>query len=95
MLPDPFAALRTEHPGRFASPERIAELSRERFKPWPLLKVQPRRPGAPPPIAHPGFVRNERFRTGNEPVIAGTDRSKQRREAQKAAAYRAAREPKR
>lgn len=94
MMTDPFASLRQSHPGRFASPERIEQLSRERFKPWPLLKVQPRRPGAPPPIAHPGFCRNERFRTGNEPVIPGTNRAKQRHEAQKAAAYRKAMEPK-
>lgn len=39
-MTDPFASLRAEHPGRFASPERIAELSRERFKPWPLPKCK-------------------------------------------------------
>ena len=39
-MTDPFAALRAEFPGRFASPERIAELSRERFKPWPLPKLR-------------------------------------------------------
>ncbi len=91
-MTDPFAALRAEHPNRFASSERIEQLSRERFKPWPSAKLnQPRNPDAPLPVAHLGFVRNERFRQGNEPVIPGTDRSKQRREAQKAAA---AREPK-
>ncbi len=42
-MTDPFAALRAEHPNRFASPERIEQLSRERFKPWPSakLKLQP------------------------------------------------------
>ena len=35
---DPFSALRDEHPGRFASPERIAQLSRERFVPLPACK---------------------------------------------------------
>ncbi len=38
-MTDPFAALRAEHPTRFASPERIEQLSRERFKPWPLPKL--------------------------------------------------------
>ncbi len=92
---DPFIRHRAEHPNRFASPERIEQLSRERFKPWPTVTPkfnQPRNPDAPLPVAHLGFVRNERFRQGNEPVIPGTNRSKQRREAQKAAA---AREPKR
>ncbi len=36
-MTDPFAPFRAEHPNRFASPERIAELSSERFKPWPPL----------------------------------------------------------
>ena len=88
-MTDPFAPFRADHPGRFATPERIEQLSRDRFKPWPLPKVQPRRPDAPPPIAHAGFCRNERFRTGNEPVIPGTDRSKQRNEARKASQYAA------
>ncbi len=92
-MTDPFAALRAEHSTRFASPERIEQLSRERFKPWPSAKLNVARlPGELPPGYQRGFVRNERFRQGNEPVIPGTDRSKQRREAQKAAA---AREPKR
>ncbi len=90
-MSDPFANLRAEHSNRFASPERIAELARERFKPWPTVLPkfnQPRNPDSPLPVAHLGFVRNERFRQGNEPVIPGTDRSKQRREAQKAAVAR-------
>ncbi len=42
-MTDPFARLRVEHPGTFATPKRIAQLSRERFKPWPLYKPQPRK----------------------------------------------------
>lgn len=82
-MTDPFAAYRAEYPGRFASPEAIAYLSRERFKPWPL----PRR-GANRPLFHctQGFVRNERFGTGL--VIAGMNRSKQRNELRKAQAAR-------
>lgn len=41
-MTDPFSALRAEHPGRFASPERIDQLSRERFKPWPSAKLKAR-----------------------------------------------------
>ncbi len=37
-MTDPFAVLRAEHPGAFATPERIAQLAAERFKPWPLYK---------------------------------------------------------
>ncbi len=37
-MTDPFAALRAEYPSAFPTPERIAQLSRERFKPWPLYK---------------------------------------------------------
>ncbi len=40
-MTDPFAALRAEHPNRFASPERIAQLERERFKFWPMPKCKP------------------------------------------------------
>lgn len=50
-MTDPFSALRAEHPGRFASPERVEQLSRERFKPWPAPKVstEPAGPCRPKP----------------------------------------------
>ncbi len=82
MRADPFAALREEAPDRFATPERCAELSGERFTAWPTAYPtfnRLRGPDSPLPVAHLGFVRNERFRVGNEPVIPGTNRAKQRK----------------
>lgn len=83
-MTDPFASLRGEHPGRFATSERIEQLSLERFKPWPSAKLATGRPL----MTHSqmGFVRNERFGSGL--VIPGTNRAKQRNEARKAQAAR-------
>ncbi len=81
---DPFRALRADHADRFATPERIVELSHEKFKLWPSAKLNATRsPDSPLPVAHLGFVRNERFRVGNEPVIPGTNRAKQRKDRKK------------
>ncbi len=57
-MTDPFARLRAEHPGVFATPERIAELSRERFKPWPLYKPPAQRVLYSDGNREPGGARN-------------------------------------
>ncbi len=89
-MTDPFARYRQDHPQRFASPDRIAQLASERFRPWPLPQLRlPRHPHASPTAtpassthARQGFVRDSRFGSGL--VIPGTNRAKQRNEARKA-----------
>ncbi len=63
---------------RWAKPDRIRELSRERFKPWPLYAAPVVRKVYDPWYSRPvtdaqtlgrGFVRDERFAGGSEQVI--------------------------
>jgi hypothetical protein len=75
---------------RWATPDRIRELSLERFIPWPLqpapvVNTTRKRyyPWHSIPLAESGtlsrgFVRDERFAGGGEQVIKGTNRAKTR-----------------
>ena len=77
---DPFRNLRAEFPHTFATPERIAELERERFVPWRYLPVEATAATVRNPYDSAtwggacgrGWVRDERFGSGQ--VIKGGGR---------------------